>query len=432
MIAKIKIRVESSKPHDASFKKIFGDVGEGLRFINRHQFIFRIVQLNAVFSFLSSFFYITILNYSTTVLGLSPVGYGFLLACLGLGLCSGALLLGRKIGRLNFNNVLIAGFSLIALASFLFTTGPSFLVAIFFLVIAGCGGSLVLVTLDSLLQRMTPDSCRANIFGARGIVTNGVFLLSLIVVGKLLRVVSPLALFTVMGLASAMTACIIYISRGNLGYRIMRGILRLILKVFFKLSVEGEENIPCQGKVILAGNHTSVLDGIIVMAAYPRKVYFLVAESVFKMKFIGLLARQFGFIPIKRGKLNVEAMKEALRILQNHDTIGIFPEGKITDDEHLARGRRGVGIIAQRTNTPIIPFAIEGAYYAWPRLEKYPRRHPVKIRFGTKLDISEYEAPQGLVDELMHEIKDIKTAMEKESLFEVEPNIIVRHLINFE
>jgi len=429
-----QIFVESSQKYKkkTTFKEVFKGIKEGLNFINRHQLIFRIIQLNAVFSFLSSFFYITILNYSNLQLGLSSAGYGILLACLGIGLSVGALLLGRKIGKLNYNHMLCLGFGLISLVNFLFILRPGFKLSILFLIIGGAGASLVMITLDSLLQRATPDFLRANVFGARGIVTSTIFLASLLIVGKLLSEFGALFMFVLMGLTSFFVAFLIYLSEGPLGYRILRGILKLILKIFFRLKVEGLENLPLTGKVILAGNHTSLLDGLIVMAAYPKRVYFLAAESLFKHKFLGLIARQLGFIPVKKGRLNKEAIREAIRILEKHNTVGIFPEGRITDTEKVAEGKKGVAVIALKTHTPIIPFAIEGAYYAWPRFEKYPRRHPIKIRFGRRIKVKDEDLPQQIVDEVMDQIKQIKIEMEKEGLLEVDPNVIVRHLINFE
>lgn len=431
MIAKISIKTIPQENQRILGNTVFKDIKNGLSFVNRHQLILRIVQLNAVFAFLSSFFYISILNYSTVVLKLSPEGYGILLACLGIGLCAGALVLGRRIGKLNYNRILLIGFSLVSLTTLVFIWRPNFLFSVFLLVLGGAGASLIMVTLDSLLQRATPDYLRANVFGARGIITNAIFLLSLIVVGKLLKVFNVFYMFGVIGVISLSVAFIIYLSQGPLGYRILRGLIKLVLKVFFQLKVKGLENLPLRNKVILAGNHTSILDGLIVMAAYPRRVYFLVAESVFKRKFLGFMARQLGFIPIRPGGLNKEAIREALRILESHNTIGIFPEGRITDDERLVEGKKGVAVIAKKTGSPIIPFAIEGAYYAWPRFQKYPRRHPIEITFGNPLDIKEYELPEDLVHEVMEEIKKIKLDMEKEGLLEVDPNVIVRHIINF-
>lgn len=365
------------------------------------------------------------------VLKLSSEGYGILLTCLGIGLCFGALLLGKRIGKLNYNQILLIGFSLISLTTLWFLFGPNFFVSVFLLVLGGAGASLIMVTLDSLLQRASPNYLRANIFGARGIITNAIFLFGLIVVGKLLKIFNVSFVFGIIGITSFGVTFIIYLSRGDLGYRLLRGIIKLVLKIFFQLKVEGLKNLPAKNKLILAGNHTSLLDGLIVMAAYSKRIYFLVAESIFKHKMLGFFARQLGFIPVKPGGLNKEAIQEAVRILETRNAIGIFPEGRITDDETPIKGKRGVALIAQKTDTAIVPFAIEGAYYAWPRFKKYPRRHPVKIRFGKPLNVKGYKESQEVVDEVMEAVAKMKVEMEKEGLLEVEPNVIVRHLINF-
>jgi 1-acyl-sn-glycerol-3-phosphate acyltransferase len=431
MIASIFIDKASKEKPALSVNNIFQGIKEGLGFMNRHQLILRVTQLNAAFSLLSSFFYITILNYSNLHLKLSSEGYGILLSCLGLGLSFGALLLGRRIGKLNYNRILLLGFALISLMSLIFILRPDFKFSVLLLIMGGAGASLVMVTLDSLLQRSTPDSLRANVFGARGIITNAVFLVSLVIVGKALNRFSAIYIFVFIGVASFVIAFLIYLSEGPLGYRILRGVLRLILRIFFKLKVRGIENLPQSRRVILAGNHTSLMDGVVVMAAYPRKVYFLVAESVFKKKFLGFVSRHLGFIPVKKESLNKEAIREAIRILESRSALGIFPEGRITADGKLTEGKGGVAMIALKTGASVIPFAIEGAYYAWPLLQKYPRRHPIEIRFGKPLDVRDYDFPQELTNDVMEAIKKIKLEEEKDGLLEVDPNVIVRHIINF-
>jgi 1-acyl-sn-glycerol-3-phosphate acyltransferase len=413
-------------------KNLIEDIKAGLGFINRHQLIFRIVQLTAAYSLISSFFYISILNYSNSVLNLASDGYGVLLAGLGLGLSCGALLLGKKKGKLNYNHILMFGFILLTCMNFMFIFKPGFGLSLVVLFIGGLGAASILVVLDSLLQRSTPDSLRANVFGARGIVNNFVFLLSLLIVGKLIAHIQVGFIFGFLSFFSLLVAFLIYLYEGNFGYRLVKNFLRFVLKNFFELKVTGYENLPATSKVILAGNHTSLLDGVILMAAYPKRIYFMAAESVFKNNSWGLIARQLGFIPVKKETANKEAIREAVRILESRNAIGIFPEGRITKTEQMVEGKKGVAVIAKKTNTPIIPFAIEGAYYAWPNIKERIKRHPIEVHFGKPLDVSQFEVPQELVDVVMDEIKNIKIEAEKKGLIDVNPNVIVKHLINYE
>jgi len=433
MIANIILPLkEIEQKASLTFSDIFKGVRTGLSFINRHQLIMRIVQLNSVFALFSAFFYINILNYSRVRLQVFSQGYGVLLAFLGLGLCLGAIFLGRRIGKLNYNNILFMGFGIISFSSAMMMFKPDFNWCIPILIFAGAGASLVMITLDSLLQRATPDSLRANVFGARGIVTNFVFLLSLIMIGKLLSRLSYFHIFAFIWLAGIAVAVLIYVSEGQVGYRILRGILRSILKLFFDLKVTGLENIPASSKIILAGNHTSLMDGVVVVAAYPRKVYFMAAESVFKHAVWGIFARHFGFIPVKKESSNKEAIKEAIRILEGRNTLGIFPEGHIAADGKLDEGRKGVALIAFKTGAAIVPFAIEGAYYAWPLPKKFPKRHPIEIRFSKPLDVKEYEESDELTAEVMQDIRQTQKDIEEDGLLKVDPNVIVRHIISFD
>lgn len=412
-----------------SIKKLFSDIKDGINFINRHQLLLELIQLSAVFSLLSSFFYITILNYSAAYLKLSTDGIGLLLALLGIGMCFGALWLGRRVGKLNYDQILIIGFLLIGISNFIFIAKPKFNITALLLLVIGGGGSLLLVTLDSLLQRTVPDSIRANVFGARGIVTNAIFLLSLIIIGQLIKNISSSIIFGLIGFISLSTGLFIYLSDKEITYQLLRGFLKIILKIWFQLKVTGLENIPSERKIILAGNHSSLMDGVVVMAAYPRRVYFLASERIFYGHTFSFLVRHLGFIPVKKGPANKEALQEAINLLERKRAICIFPEGKITEDGNLAEAKAGVAVLAQKGEATILPFAIEGAYEAWPVKQKKPKAFPVEIRFGKPIKEFGEKPLAELTEGVMEEVKKVKVELEKEGYLRLDPKELVRHII---
>lgn len=106
----------------------------------------------------------------------------------------------------------------------------------------------------------------------------------------------------------------------------LRAALRVILRLFFRLQIEGAPYLQYGGPVILAGNHTGLLDSPLVIASFRRPIRFLVAEHVFGWPVIGWIVRRAGVIPVKPGKGGV-AYREALERLQRGEAIGIFPEG---------------------------------------------------------------------------------------------------------
>ena len=109
---------------------------------------------------------------------------------------------------------------------------------------------------------------------------------------------------------------------------------------------------------------------------------------------------------------------------------GIFPEGHITPDGQLSEGKEGIALISRLAGVDIIPFAIEGAYEAWPLPKKYPKRFPISIHFNQPIDISEYPIREELAQEVMQEISRAKLYLERAGYLRVDPDEIVKYLLN--
>ena len=169
----------------------------------------------------------------------------------------------------------------------------------------------------------------------------------------------------------------------NLIYAMVKPIYVVLLKVLFHPKVIGKENIPKEGPLIFAGNHKHAVDPTMVMSSTRRIVHFMAKEELFK-GLHGVLFENMGLIKIYRHQTNTLAIKEAEQILQKGGTIGIFPEGtRNKTAEKLLKFHHGAVAIAQKTNTPILPFAIKGNYQLF--------RKNVVIEFGKPIDVSKME-----------------------------------------
>ncbi|MBT1001871.1 1-acyl-sn-glycerol-3-phosphate acyltransferase [Paenarthrobacter sp. DKR-5] len=138
-------------------------------------------------------------------------------------------------------------------------------------------------------------------------------------------------------------------------------------------TVTGLENFPARGPVIVAPNHLSFFDSVIVQALMPRKVAFFAKAEYFTSKGPkGVLWRWFfnsvGSIPVERGEqaASVAALQTALRILEAGDCFGIYPEGTRSRDGQLYRGRTGVGWLALTTGAPVVPVGLIGTEQLQP------------------------------------------------------------------
>lgn len=150
-------------------------------------------------------------------------------------------------------------------------------------------------------------------------------------------------------------------------FEFTRAAFRTSIKTLCRPTVEGLENFPKRGPVIVAPNHQSFLDSIIVQALMPRKVAFFAKAEYFTAKGPkGMFSRWFfssvGSIPVERGEqaASVAALQTALEVLERNEAFGIYPEGTRSRDGLLYRGRTGVGWLALTTGAPVLPVGLIG------------------------------------------------------------------------
>src|SRR5574337_743236 len=163
----------------------------------------------------------------------------------------------------------------------------------------------------------------------------------------------------------------------------------VIAKVAFRLHVEGEECIPSTGPVILAANHVSFIDPVIIMVSVRRPVRFMAKKELFRSPLFGWLLRQFGTFPIDRNRINLQAFKQATSFLEAGEVVAMFPEGTRGDGIELRPAKPGIGLIAVRTGAPVVPVLHRGTEKVLPRGAWFPRPHRIVIKFGTPLRFSD-------------------------------------------
>ncbi|HEB64579.1 MAG TPA: 1-acyl-sn-glycerol-3-phosphate acyltransferase [Chloroflexi bacterium] len=161
------------------------------------------------------------------------------------------------------------------------------------------------------------------------------------------------------------------------------GLLRYALwPLLAKLdSVEGVENVPAHGPVILLINHIAFIDPIVVMHVLPRQIVPMAKIEVYDYPVIGIFPYLWGVIPVRRGEVDRRALRMAIQVLQAGEIVLLAPEG--TRSPALQRGKEGIAFIASRTGAPVVPVALEGTE-GFPALRGTRRwRGPgVQVRFG--------------------------------------------------
>jgi len=195
-----------------------------------------------------------------------------------------------------------------------------------------------------------------------------------------------------------------------------RKLLNLLLRAAYflvlRLEIQGAENVPAEGPLVLMINHVDAMDPFIVVGAFPRLVTPLSKIEVFHIPLIGFLTRLYGAIPIRRGQIDTQAMRQALQVLDQRGVLLVAPEGTRSPTYSLQWGKEGMALMAVRTGAPIIPVAITGAQYAgryWKRLQ----RVPVRIVMGEPFRLDPAGQPlrrpllRAMTDEAMYRLAAI-------------------------
>lgn len=164
-------------------------------------------------------------------------------------------------------------------------------------------------------------------------------------------------------------------------YRFGRALIKFLNLILYNIHVEGEENIPETGGFVLCPNHISNYDPLAVATHMKRQVHFMAKAELYKNPLFKKVMMALGTIPVDRGKVSLETLKESLRVLKNGEILGIFPEGTRVKNGERKKPMEGFVVFALKTKSPILPVHIEG---------EYKFRGKINIKFGKPIELNEY------------------------------------------
>ncbi|QUV84653.1 lysophospholipid acyltransferase family protein [Chloracidobacterium aggregatum] len=167
---------------------------------------------------------------------------------------------------------------------------------------------------------------------------------------------------------------------------ILKVIVHALFRVVFTLEYTGVEHVPLTGAVILAGNHPSYLDPVLISLPIRRRIRFVAWDKLFTIPLLGPLIRFFGAFPVDTTRRDQQAFVQALRVLQDGDALGIFPEAGLSKEARMnALLKSGAARLALAAPCPIVPVTIAGARAAWPRGQWLPLPRKITVKYHPPL-----------------------------------------------
>ena len=232
------------------------------------------------------------------------------------------------------------------------------------LVLIGTFGGFYIVPLYALVQARSDPAQRSRIIAANNIL-NAMFIVLAagFGAGLLAAGASIPQLFLASAMLNAAVALYIYLLVPEF---LMRFLAWMLIHSAYRLRKVGLDNIPESGPAVLACNHVSFVDAIVVLAACPRPVRFLMDHQIFRipvLSFVFRTARAIPIAPAKEDPVMLEAAyAEVERALADGDLVGIFPEGRITSTGEMQPFRGGIKRIVEATPVPVVPMALRGLW----------------------------------------------------------------------
>jgi 1-acyl-sn-glycerol-3-phosphate acyltransferase len=264
------------------------------------------------------------------------------------------------------------------------------------------------VPMYALIQLRSLPTHRARVIAANNILNALFMIASAVIAGALLKLGLTIPqIFLLVGLANAVVAFYIFMLVPEY---LLRFIAWIASRLVYRFKVTGDENIPVEGAAVLVCNHVSFVDAVLLMAASPRPIYFVMDHRIFKVPVLGWLFKLAKAIPIAPRKEDPAAYESAFeasaKVLREGDLLAIFPEGSITHDGKLQEFKGGIMRILERQPVPVVPMALTnlwGSFFS--RIEKggamvRPFRRGLYNRVG--LNVGASVPPAQVQPEVLH------------------------------
>ena len=355
--------------------------------------LLRVALGSAFFWTLASVSSLTVDAFGIQVLQMKQEEIGTLLGILSVGVAAGNVLAGIwSRGRVELGLVPLASIAM-AVSSMSLMIVDGFAMSCVCLFFLGCSAGMFDVPLASYLQHCSPPQLRGAVLAASNFLTfsgmlvaSGLFALAQMPVGPNLEpLLTPQGIFFIAGMLTLFVAVYAFTL---LPQATVRLIVWIISSTIYRVKVVGLDNLPETGGAILAPNHVSWVDGLLLAMTSTRPLRMVLYADYFENRWLRPLAKMSGAIPIKPGSRRsvIEAIRTAREALNNGELVCIFPEGALTRTGQLLAFQPGFLAFLKDTTAPVVPVYLGGLWgsifsfsrgrYIW----KWPRQWPYHVQ----------------------------------------------------
>ncbi len=341
----------------------FGEIIAGVRELKGRRPLSLTLLGISWFWFVGALFQLALVLEASEVLHVDEAHAGLLFTALAIGIGLGSLMAGRISGNHVELGLVPAGSLIMGVFTTVLAMTTDYTNALVALAITGFGGGFMAVPLNSYLQEEPAADEKGRMIAVNNLMNSLAMMIAYVLLDVMHDVLhwSPRAIFG--ALAVAMLVGAVVVTRIMPAF-VMRFVLVHLVRLFFKLQIEGKENIPRSGPALVVANHVSYADAVLAGYATRRFIRFLIWKPIYESRVARPFFDVLMAIPIDNGspKVAIRALHAANAELKKGKLVGIFPEGQITRDGEVAPFERGYERILRGVDCPIVPIYIEGMW----------------------------------------------------------------------
>ena len=392
-------KVPAADPLKRLRLNVFGDFFGHLSVARSDRALWLAIVGNTYFFFLGALLQFNVVLYGERVLHVTGSESSKLQAAIAIGIGVGSFVAGSLSGgRIEYGLIPLGALGMTTFGLLLSAPNLTFLQIVILLAALGFSGGFFIVPISALIQHRPDEKDKGGVIASAN-------LLSFVGVGAAAAVpklfseylhLGPRAIFLWASVATlAAAAYLIFLLPDSL----LRLLLWLATHTIYRIHTKGGENVPVRGGAMLCPNHSSMVDGVLLIASTERPIRFLMFKGSYEHWLVRPFAKILRVIPIASNqgpRELIHSLRAATDALKNGELLCIFPEGQMTRIGQMLPFRRGLERIMKGVEAPIIPVYIDGVWgsifsFAGGRfLWKFPRKipYPVQVTFGPQLPSS--------------------------------------------